>query len=162
MKTKYLKSEIEAEFTFVEKPKGMALSFHKDDCYHCRDLRNDLEEYVDKELPPEAIRHIHQEMSCLSSQGWRWALPSYLRYCLIDEAAYNEMETEFLIYNLSPKLTYQAETIKRLSALNKAQMQCMVHFLEWCQDHEHWGQYCSEEISSGIAFLSTIRVKQGD
>lgn len=158
MNTEHLKEEIESVFPFVKKPKGLELSFHKDDCHQCAYLRDDLEEYQDKELPPEAIRHIHQEMSCLSEQGWYWALPSYLRYSLAAETQHNQMEIEFLIYNLSPELEHQAETANRLSALDNKQMQCLLHFLEWCQQHEKWGQYCPDEISSGIEFLSTIRV----
>ena len=157
MNTEYLKTEIETVFPYVEKPKGLALSFHKDDCSQCGYLREDLDKYKGKELPPEGIREIHQEMSCLSAQGWRWALPSYLLYCLTEEASYNQMETEFLIYNLAPELKYQLETKKRLSALNRDQLLCLVHFLEWCQRHEHWGQYCSKKIASGFSFLSTVR-----
>jgi hypothetical protein len=157
MNIEHLKKEIESAFSFVDKPKGLALSFHKDDCHQCGYLREDLAAYKGKELPEEAIREIHQEMSCLSAQGWRWALPSYLRYCLTEQAKYTQMETEFLIYNLAPELKYQLETKQRLSALNKEQVQCLIHFLEWCSEDEYWGQYCPEEISSGIAFLSTAR-----
>ncbi len=157
MKSEDLKKEIEAAFPFIEKPKGLAISFHKDDCHQCGYLRDDLEQYRGGELPQEAIREIHQEMSSLSALGWRWALPSYLRYCLTEEARYNQMETEFLIYNLAPMFKYQKETLQRLVALTQEQIACLIHFLEWCQADEYWGQYCPEEISLGIAFLSTIR-----
>lgn len=157
MNVNELRSEIESNFTFVEKPKGAALSFHQDDCDQCRYLREELMEYEGRDLSPQAIRHIYQEMSCLSEKGWRWALPSYLRYCLTDEAQYNRIETEFLIYNLNPAQKYQAETSKRLSALSHDQIQCLIHFLEWCKQNEHWSQYCPDEIASGIAYLSAIR-----
>ncbi|WP_097459230.1 DUF6714 family protein [Mangrovitalea sediminis] len=157
MNTEDLRKEIEATFPFVEKPQGLALSFHKDACFQCEYLRKDLQSFKGKELPPEGIREIHQEMSCLSAKGWRWVLPSYLRYSLAEDASYDKTETEFLIYNLSPGLKYQLETKQRLAALNEEQLLCLIHFLEWCQEHEHWGQYCAEEISAGIAFLSTLR-----
>ncbi|ABV35330.1 hypothetical protein Ssed_0719 [Shewanella sediminis HAW-EB3] len=157
MNTEHLRNEIEAVFPFIEKPKGLALSFHKDDCFQCGYLRDELEQYQGEEIPPEAIREIHQEMSCLSAHGWCWALPSYLRFCITEEAKYNQMETEFLIYNLAPELKHELETKQRLSSLNQQQILCLIHFLEWCQQDEHWGQYCPEEISSGIAYLSTVR-----
>ena len=157
MNTEHLKSEIESVFSYVKKPRGLDLSFHKDECHQCGYLREDLDQYQEMELPPEGIREIHQEMSCLSPQGWRWALPSYLRYCVTEEAVRSQNEAEFLIYNLAPGEEYQADTRKRLSALNEQQIACLEHFLEWCQVHSYWGQYCSKEISEGIAFLSTVR-----
>lgn len=156
MNTDQLKQEIAEVFPLVDKPQGLEISFHKDDCTQCRYLRDDLAEFTGRELSPEGIRCIHHEMSCLSSAGWRWALPSYLRYSITQEAVYHQTETEFLIYNLRPELKYQVETLKRLSALNSMQIKCLIHFLEWCQEHEHWGNYCSEDIPPGIAFLSTI------
>lgn len=156
MNTEKLREEIENNFPFIDKPEGKSISFHKDDCYHCVYLRRDLEVYDSKEIPPAAIRHIHQEMSCLSSEGWLWVLPSYLRFCLTDEAAYNQFETEFLIYNLSPDIEYQSETIERLEALSIEQIKCLISFLEWCQSHEPWSEYCPEAIEAGIKFLSTL------
>ena len=156
MSTEQLLKEIEAAFPFVEKPKGLDLSFHNESCFQCSELRSDLEMYCEKNIPNKVIRIIHQELSCLSADGWRWVLPSYLRYCVTREASYNQTETEFLIYNLAPSLEYQNEAIERLSALNAEQRQCLVHFLEWCKRHDHWGQYCPNEISKGIEFLSTI------
>jgi hypothetical protein len=157
MNSENLRIEVEKVFSFIEKPKGLELSFHKDDCPQCGYLRNDLDQYKDTQLSPAGIREIHQEMSCLSARGWRWVLPSYLLFCLTEKASYSQMETEFLIYNLAPELKHQLEAKQRLSGLNQEQINCLVHFLEWCQQHEHWGQYCPEEISSAIAFLSTIR-----
>ena len=157
MKTEELSLKIEEVFPFVEKPKGINISFHKDECPHCIYLRGDLEQYTGKELPPAGILEIHQEMSSLSAEGWRWALPSYLRFCLTEEALHNEMETEFLIYNLSPGKKYQDETLERLTALTSEQIKCLILFLGWCKSHEHWGEYCPDEIDSGLKFLSSIR-----
>lgn len=157
MNTEMLKREIEDQFTFVDKPEGLAISFHEDDCHQCEFLREELEKYCEQELPEEGIRDVHVEMSCLSAQGWRWALPSYLRYCLTDEALLTEQETQFLIYNLAPGVEYQSETTSRLSLLSDGQIHCLVHFLEWCREHEHWGKYFPQEISSGIVFLSALR-----
>lgn len=158
MNSQELKTEIEKVFPFINKPKGITISFHKDSCCQCRYLREDLEKFNGRELSPEAIRQIHQEMSCLSAAGWRWVLPSYLRYSITEAAEYSKIETEFLIYNLSPELKYQPETIQRLSALSKDQILCLLHFLEWCKQHKYWGEYCQEEICSGINFLMTLRI----
>lgn len=128
MNKEELSKEIEECFPYLEKPIGSELSFHGEGCHQCYFLRADLEEYKGKELPPDAIRHIHQELTCLSASGYSWVLPSYLRFCLTDLAAYNQMETEFLIYNLGPKEEFQPDTLKRLSELNKRQINCLLHF----------------------------------
>ncbi len=157
MKTETIQSDVERLFTFVAKPKGTEISFHKDDCFKCKYLRKDLLPYKDQELPIEAIRCLHQEMSCLSASGWRWALPSYLGYCLTKEAEASGMETEFLIYNLGPAPEYQAEARDRLSALNQDQINCLLNFLFWCKEHEHWSTYCPEEIQRAIEFILTLK-----
>ncbi len=156
MNTEQLREEIEKNFPFIEKPEGKSISFHKDECLPCVDLRRELEAYDSKEIPPVAIRSLHQELSCLSGEGWRWVLPSYLRFCLTSEAAYNLFETEFLIYNLSPGIEYQPETIERLAALNTGKIKCLVSFLQWCQEHEPWSEYCPEQIEAGVKFLSAL------
>ncbi len=157
MNEQALKNEIEHVFPFIEKPQGISISFHEDDCSQCGYLREDLSVYLDPELPMEGIRDIHQEMSCLSAEGWRWALPSYLRFCFTKEAVENGMETEYLIYNLSPAAKHEAETTERLSALSDDQISCLKHFLEWCKEHEYWAEYCPSEIEAGIEFVSKIR-----
>lgn len=158
MNTEELAIKLDTDFPFVDKPQGSSISFHLDNCDQCLYLKNDLLSYTGREIPPEAIREIHQEMSNLSAKGWRWVLPSYLRYCLTDEAIYNRMETEFLIYNLAPEDKYKADTLKRLSGLNQNQINCLVEFLNWCKSQDHWVAYCAEEIEQGIKFLLTTKV----
>lgn len=74
------------------------------------------------------IRYMHQEMSCLSAKGWAWALPHYLPYCLTPEAEYNEMETEFLIYNFGCSDKYKDNMRTQLSCLTMRQLQCLILF----------------------------------
>jgi hypothetical protein len=92
----------------------------------------------------------------LSAKGWRWILPSYLRHCLNVDSTYDDMETEFLIYNLRPDLKYQKDTMSRLSLLNRRQIECLILFLEWCSSHSHWSTYCPDDITQAIAFMRTI------
>ena len=157
MNTENILNEVERTFTFVAKPKGALVSFHQDDCFQCKFLRKDLLAYKGRELPHEAIRCMHQDMSCLSASGWSWALPSYLRYCLTKEPCSANMETEFLIYNLGPTPEHQAEARNRLSALNQEQINCLLNFLHWCEKHEYWSTYCPEEIQEAIEFILTLR-----
>ena len=157
MNTEQISNEIERCFTFIEKPEEMKLYFHMGDCAHCSYLREDLKEFGDNELPPDPIRRIHQEMSCLSGEEFRWVLPSYLRYCLTDEAQYNQFETEFLLYHLNPAKKYEADTLERLSKLNQNQIRCLINFLKWCQEQKYWAEYCPDEIERAIHFLSKIK-----
>ncbi len=153
MNTDNILNIIESAFPFVEKPIGMALSFHKDDCLHCKFALRDIEEYSEKEIPREGLRKIYCEMSMLSAEGWRWVLPSYLRFCVSHKNLNRDDETEFLIYNLAPDEKFYAETIERLAALNALQIECLIQFLEWAKEHEHWSTYCAEEIEKGLDFL---------
>jgi hypothetical protein len=115
MDTEALLKEIDNVFPGIAKPKGLDLTFHKVGCMQCQDLREDFFQYTDANLPPEAIRYLHQELSCLSAKGMLWVLPSYLKYCLSDAGRYSGMETEFLIYNFHTDLKYQKDTLKRFS-----------------------------------------------
>ena len=157
MNKEELSKEIEECFPFLEKPIDSELSFHSEGCHECYFLRTDLEEYAGKELPSDAIRHVHQALTCLSAKGYSWVLPSYLRFCLTDEATYNQMETEFLIYNLGPSEQFQPDTLNRLSRLNQKQINCILHFLEWCNSPEHWArEYCGDEVLSAITFIRKL------
>jgi len=140
----------------VPKPEGRDISLHESGCWQCKYLRDDLAQYEDSELPNEAIRSLHQELSCLSARGWRWVLPSYLRRCLTQDPAYDAVETEFLIYNLGPSPEHESETRERLSALNREQVNCLAHFLEWCRTHPHWSQYCPNDIERARRFMHSV------
>ena len=157
MNIQTLLDEVERSFGFVAKPRADAISFHDTACDLCSYLRQDLLPYKDEQLPYEAIRCVHQEMSCLSATGWRWVLPSYLRYCLTEAAQVSEMEIEFLIYNLAPSAKHQPDTLKRLSALNQMQISCVLSFLRWCENHKKWSAYCPAEIQQAIEFISTLK-----
>lgn len=157
MNTADLIKEVDEVFPPVPKPHGVDLSFHKVGCDECRYVRQDLEGIDGSELPFETLRYLRGELSCLSAKGWRWVLPSYLKHCLTVDSTYDDLETEFLIYNLGPELKYQKETLERLSLLNKSQIECLVHFLQWCEVHPHWSGYCREDIARALAFMRTVR-----
>lgn len=154
--TEALLNEVKLAFPLVEMPNGLDLPFHKDGCFECDSLRDDLEYYRGREITGEAIRLVHQEMSHLSAKAWQWILPHYLRFCLTPEAEYNHMETEFLIYNLRPDLKFQKDTIQRLSFLNKKQIYCLMLFLEWCLSQQYWKEYCPSDINRALDFLKTV------
>jgi hypothetical protein len=83
-------------------------------------------------------------------------MPHYLRFCLTSEAAYNRIETEFLIYSiysLGPELRFQSDTLKRLSLFTASQLACLTHFLDWCRNKEYWRDYCPGNIDAALAFL---------
>ena len=149
-----LKKEIEKFFPFVDKPRGIELSFHKDDCLHCKYLREELEQFEDRELDEDGIREIYSEMSCLSAKGWEWAFPSYLRFCLKQEPRLQANETEFLIYNLAPQPEYEKETSDRLSGFSKAQLRCLLEVVSWWQSSEYWSDYCGEDLARASKFIS--------
>ena len=150
--TNILLNEIESAFPFTEMSLDTDLLFYEKDFFECHDLLADIEQDRGKEITGNAIRVIHQEMSHLSAKTWEWVLPHYPRFCFTAEAEYNRMETEFLIYSLAPSLEFQAETWQRLSLLNINQINCLIHFLEWCSNHQCWKEYCPDGIDRGINF----------
>jgi len=152
-----LLKEIESVFPFVDMPGKNEFLFRKNGCFECDGLQSDLEGYRNKEITGEAIRLVHQELSNLSAKGWQWILPHYLRFCLTPEAEYNRMETEFLIYSLSPLPEFEQDTLLRLSLLDKEQINCLMHFLSWCENQQHWKDYCLEDIGRAQKFLSSIK-----
>ena len=156
MDTVALLEEIDRVFPLVAKPSGDLIMFHQSGCYECEGVRNDLEQYSEPSLPDNAIRYLHNDMTCLSADGWRWVLPSYLKRCVTQDL-YDPVETEFLIYNLSPNEKYEAETKQRLSKLSQEQLACLVHFIEWCENHPHWSEYCAAEIPKAIEFLHSLK-----
>jgi len=156
MNTNELLAEIQSVFPHVEMPINAELRFHPEGCLHCDYLAQDLEEMRGKPVDGNVIRHLHQEMSCLSAKGWAWALPHYLPFCLTPEAEYNQMETEFLVYNLGPDEKFRTETLQRLSLLSATQLSCLVHFIEWLQAHPKWSEYCPADLSKAREFLRGI------
>jgi hypothetical protein len=157
MDTASLLAEIRRVFPPVPMPNLHDLRFHPAGCVQCQWLSEYLDENRGKPIDGPIIRYMHQELGCLSAKGWVWALPHYLPFCLTAEAAYNQMETEFLIYNLGPAEEYEAETRLRLSTLNSDQVGCLIRFLKWCEAHPHWSEYCPENISSALQFVGTIK-----
>jgi hypothetical protein len=155
MDTQALLEEISSELPPIPKPHSRAIPFHRDGCGHCELLRDDLEQYTEPTLPPEAIRYLHDEWSCLSSQATRWVLPSYLKHCIVQDT-YDGLETEFLIYSLRPAPQYEADTRQRLRGLKAGEVTCLLHFLEWCSVHPHWSTYCPEDIALAIQFVRSI------
>jgi hypothetical protein len=155
MSTNILLKEIEAEFPFVERPPTSNLVFHSG-CGGCADLIDDLEGLTGSSISVEGIRAIHQSLPHLSAEGWRWMLPSYLRYAITPEAEYNRMEVEFLVYSLRPRLNFQADTAKRLSLLAPGQIRCLIDFLKCCRSNKFWKEYFPEDIEEATNYLSSL------
>lgn len=151
-----LLKEIEEVFTFVKPPPIEDFVLHGDECAECSYLKKDLEDILVSEVTEKTIRFFHQELYHFSAKGWRWVLPYYLRYCMTPEATYNQSEIEFLIYNLRPSEKFENKTKQQLSELNKDQIFCLIHFMDWCSAHAFWGEYCPEDIRKAKLFLSKI------
>jgi hypothetical protein len=154
---KAILQEIAEAFPPVPKPEGMALMFHEEGCLKCVLLQRDFEKYAGSTLPNEAVRWVHNELSCFSPAGWKWLMHSYLRRCVTQDTGSDPVETQFLIYHLSPAPEYTAETREHLSQLSRRQLDCLRHFLECCQEHPHWSDYCRDDIARGLEFVATLQ-----
>jgi hypothetical protein len=152
--------EITISFPQEEMPSKEKLCIHRDNCRTCADLRDDLDETRGKEITGDVFRIIHQELSCLSAKGWRWILPYYLRYCLSEEGQESQMETEFLIYQLSPSDEFKDDSIKRFAFLQQNQIECLLHFLDRCSAHPYWNEYFTEDLNKAKYFLCKLSETQ--
>jgi len=148
--------EINAAFPPQEMPEKADILFYENYSLEKESLLEDIEEFRGKNPNADLIRLIHQELSYLSAKFWRWVLPTYMKFCLSPDGKYSSMETQFLIFNLNPRLEFQAKTRKRLSALSAPQIECVIQFLELLSIDEFWQAQCPDEISGAIKFLKNL------
>lgn len=151
-----LAKEIDHFFPVIGMPSPENIPAHLDGCSTCAQLASDLNVYRDKPIDAALIREIHQEMSHLSANAWRWVLPHYLRFCLTPEAEYSCFETEFLIYNLVPATEFEVATKARLSLLSDDQVRVLRDFLTHLLSTDYWRNYSPAKLTRGVAFLSEI------
>jgi hypothetical protein len=151
-----LLAEIEAAFPREEMPAADELTISEEGWSECNNLRDDLDAIRGRPLTGETFRLVHQDLRCLSKKGLRWILPHYLRYCISAEGQYSRMETQFLIYNLSPKSSYREETLQRFKFLNIKQIECLCHFLDWCANHPHWREYLPADLQDAMGFMQLL------
>ena len=151
-----LEKEIRQVFPAMAMPAHADLLNEGADPRRHSDVLDDLEAMRSEGVNGNSIRAIHQELALLSAKTWRWLLPHYLLFCLTSEAIYNRFETEFLIYNLGPELAFQRDTQRRLACLNREQIRCLIHFLEWCEGDKYWRDSLFTHIEKAKSFLSIV------
>lgn len=66
------------------------------------------------------------------------------------------METEFLVYHFSPAGEFREEALQRFAFLREDQIECLLHFLDWCSAHPHWGEYFPEDLQKAKEFLREL------
>jgi hypothetical protein len=151
----------------VPRPPESEISFHQDECAHCRMSRQGLMKFpgTATELPEAAIRFVYNEWSTLSAKAAAWILPSYLRYVLTikDEDKYKPAPPGAigsLIYYLRPDPddAGDADEIRlRFSLLTPAQVAVLLAMLESWKNHPVWSKWSGEEIDAAIAFVSAMK-----
>ena len=147
--------KIDAVFPSVEMPPLKDFLFHENDGERYAGLLSDIDEFRGGSITGDAVRIIHKDMSKLSAKAWCWIFPHYLKYCLTPEAEFNRMETEFLIYALSPSPEFSQETFQRLSEFNNDQVNCVIDFLNLCLGYEYWKELYAGDIDHAINFLKS-------
>lgn len=150
-----LLKNVDIVFSPAEMPCSEELIFHEDGCYLCDEIKRYLEASRNFPVDGALIRFIHQELYHLSPKAYRWIIPHYLKYCLDVEEDMAQEEVYFLVYNLSPSLEFQEDTHCRLSNLNKAEIDFLIAFLEWCGQKENWVEI-RENVKKAIVFLREV------
>jgi hypothetical protein len=157
---------VEQEFPFLPRPPGSEISFHQDECAHCRMSRQGLMKYpgTATELPEAAIWFVRDEWSTLSAKAAAWILPSYLRYVLTNEREIKDRLdapsiSSWLIFSLAPLVGDAAdadETRLRFSLLTPGQAAALLAILDYWKNHAPWREWNAEEIDAAIAFVLTM------
>ncbi len=151
-----LVEKINRVFPPTSKPADTDLIQHDTACVQCAWTGTHLEPFEGPILPFKALRGLHMEMSCLSAAGWRWALPSFLRYSLAGPH-HDDLETESMIYFLGGVETSQPEARAGLALFDRSQLDCVLRVLEWCSTNPHWSNYCGSEAKRAVAFMKSLR-----
>lgn len=159
VKTDQLLKEINAVFPTIPMPSPAESTIHQDNCEPCGDVRRYFEIYRNLEIDAVFIRYMHQNLHQLSSIGFLWLLPHYLKYCLSNEWHYAEELVYFMIYSLDQNPPFEHDAYIRLSALNTAQIRYLISFLYWCDQNRDY--YDSEqETKTAVTFLKKLLGKQ--
>jgi hypothetical protein len=153
-----LLAEIDLVFPSVEKPEDNQLVVNCSDCVQCAWVVSHLRKFVGYELPREALRGLHSEMSCLTPVGWRWAIPSFLRYCLISAGLDNDdIQTEYMIYFLGGVASSQPAAAIGVATFDDTQIACLIRVLEWCLMQSFWSEDWGSDIAGAVHFLRRLR-----
>lgn len=156
MRSEDLLNEVASAFPPMDMPPVAELPFHVSGCFQCDWLKEELESRRGKPVEGDLIRLVHQELSCLSAKAWRWIAPHYISYCLNPEAVHNQMEAEYLVYNLGPEDKFKEDVLNRFSLFNGRQIHCFTTFMEYLANHEYWSEYFPEDIRKAANFLSAM------
>lgn len=156
MRSEDLLIEIANAFPPMEMPPKAELPFHASGCFQCEWLKEELELRRAKPVDGGLVRLIHQELSCLSAKAWRWIAPHYVSYCLTPEADYNQMEAEYLVYNLGPEDKFKADLLNRFALFDRRQIRCFMSFMDYLANHEYWSDYFPADIRKATDFLDGI------
>lgn len=152
-----LLKEITLAFPLLDMPLKNELTIHSDDCEECANLQYDLEEFRGKKNSDKLIRLVHQELSNLSVKAFLWILPHFLIYSINSKAEKPRMEMEFLVYYLSPSVECHDVMIQRFSFISIIQLNCLIHFLDWCLIHPYWKEYFPNDINEAKHFLYMVQ-----
>ena len=151
-----LLSEIARAFQFIEMPSYSNLTFHKTDCILFDVERDSLEKIRSAGVHQENFRQHHVEMGCVSAETMLWVLPYYINHCIKYEAADDPLLSERLIYNFGPSNEHKAELSEQLSLLNKQQIICLIHFVDWCSKHYKLKDNLPEDIAKANSYLDSL------
>ena len=159
VKTEWLLREIDVVFPALPMPVSEELTSHQVDCEDCDDVRKYLEAYRYKEISDDIlIRRLRMLLSTLSPVAYRWILPNYLKFCLNSEWCRAQDAVYFLVFNLGPNPEFESETYSRLQTLSIEQINCLIHFLQWCTGIED-SVYIEEDIDKAFNFLQKLITK---
>ncbi len=159
IETEWLLREIDLVFPVLPMPVSEELTTHQVDCEDCDDVRKYLNAYRYKAIRDDIlITHLRMWLSTLSPVTYRWILPYYLKFCLNLEWWCVQDAVYFFVFNLGPNPEFERETYSRLQILSIEQVNCLIHFLQWCTGIED-SVYIEEDIDKAFNFLQKLIAK---
>ena len=122
MSKSILYSQVTEHFPFVPRPDDSVITIHCNSCIFCQGLITELDPHRGEQVSPSDARVFFNELTVLSTVGFRWALPSYLEAILCEESDYDLAEFFLYFFNFDQPEAEKVLYLKKVSIFSNDQL----------------------------------------
>lgn len=121
--------QIELRFPFFNFDISKNLIIHGKDCYKCVKVFENLSPYFNMQVPRGLLNFVCDDLSCLSSEGFYWLLPSYIRQ-MIQQGQDSDLRlAEFFFYHFIPSEANNPLIKRHTALISQAQKEIILQVL---------------------------------
>ena len=135
--------EMYKAFSSVPKPKKSQMTPHR--CPECDDIRDQLYEYTQRELPDKLLNYHGDALPLLSPEALHYYFPRYIEFSLLHQDA-NACDN--VLYHLAPDEDKDYWE-PRINIFTKEQKEIFIKYLEIRKTFED-AEFDEEYISKGL------------